>query len=65
MKVLAKAKRPVIILGSTALQRPDGTALFSVVSQLAEKTRAQAGVSSDWKVLNILHRVIFLFLFNN
>ena len=55
---MAKAKRPVIILGSTALQRPDGTALFSVVSQLSEKVRTQSGVASDWKVFNILHRVI-------
>lgn len=53
---LAKAKRPIIVLGSGALQRGDNAALFSVVSQLAQKIRVQSGCGEDWRVFNILHR---------
>lgn len=52
-KRLSEAKRPMIILGSTALQRPDGSSLYALVQQIA--LRAQK--ANDWKTLNILHRV--------
>jgi NADH dehydrogenase (ubiquinone) Fe-S protein 1 len=55
-EILAKSKRPMIILGSTALQRNDNGALFSAVSRLAEKVRTQSGIQQNWRVLNILHR---------
>lgn len=56
-KLLAKAKKPMIILGSSNLQRDDSDALFSVVARLAEKLRTQNGVDSqNWRVLNVLHR---------
>ena len=55
-ELLAKSKRPMIILGSTSLQRSDNEALFSVVSRLAEKVRSQGGVQPNWRVLNVLHR---------
>lgn len=56
-KVLAKSKKPIIILGSASLQRSDSAALFSLVSKLAHQVRSQSGCSEDWRVLNILHRV--------
>lgn len=52
-KTFKAAKRPMVILGSSMLQRADGAALLSAVSSLAQK--AQAG--GDWRVLNVLHRV--------
>jgi NADH dehydrogenase (ubiquinone) Fe-S protein 1 len=57
-KVLAGAKRPMIVLGSGMLQRPDGAALHSNVSTIAQNARAGLGAAGqDWRVLNILHRV--------
>lgn len=50
---LASARRPMIVLGSEALQRPDGTALHTLVQKIA----LQCQKSEDWKTLNILHRV--------
>jgi hypothetical protein len=44
-------------LGSGALQRKDNYALLSAASQLAHKLRANVD-SEDWRVFNILHRVI-------
>ena len=55
-ELLAKSKRPIIVLGSTTLQRNDNGALLSTVSRLAEKVRTQSGLQPDWRVFNILHR---------
>ncbi|KAG9335578.1 hypothetical protein JZ751_004482 [Albula glossodonta] len=55
-KVLAQAKRPVVVVGSACLQRADGAALHSAVSTIAQKARASSGVEDGWKVLNVLHR---------
>ncbi|XP_022237693.1 NADH-ubiquinone oxidoreductase 75 kDa subunit, mitochondrial-like [Limulus polyphemus] len=54
-KALAAAKKPIVVLGSIMFQRPDGAAIYSAVSQIAQKNQAKVG--PDWKVLNILHRV--------
>lgn len=56
-KVLAGAKKPVIVVGSTALQRPDGAAIHAAVSTLAQNVRVQSGCGNDWRVLNVLQRV--------
>ncbi|KAL4608921.1 NADH-ubiquinone oxidoreductase 75 kDa subunit, mitochondrial isoform X2, partial [Arapaima gigas] len=56
-KVLAQAKRPVVVVGSASLQRDDGAALHSIVSTIAQNARATSGVQDSWKVLNVLHRV--------
>jgi len=50
---LAEAKKPMIVVGSSLLARPDGGAIFMKVQQLAQKVRQ----SPDWRVLNVLHRV--------
>ncbi|CAL8309151.1 unnamed protein product [Merluccius merluccius] len=56
-QVLAAAKRPMVVVGSGALQRADGAAVLAAVSQLAHNARASSGVEDGWKVLNVLHRV--------
>ncbi|NWX88520.1 NDUS1 oxidoreductase, partial [Nothoprocta ornata] len=56
-KVLDQAKKPMVVVGSTALQRSDGAAIHAAVSSIAQNARTKSGVGSDWKVMNILHRV--------
>ncbi|MBN3312543.1 NDUS1 oxidoreductase, partial [Atractosteus spatula] len=56
-KVLSQAKKPMVVVGSTALQRGDGAAIHAAVSAIAESARASSGVQDSWKVLNVLHRV--------
>ncbi|KAM3917333.1 NADH-ubiquinone oxidoreductase 75 kDa subunit, mitochondrial [Leptodactylus fuscus] len=56
-KVLSQAKKPMIVVGSSALQRKDGPAIHAAVSSLAQNVRSSSGVPENWKVLNILHRV--------
>ncbi|KAM9380313.1 NADH-ubiquinone oxidoreductase 75 kDa subunit, mitochondrial isoform 1-T2 [Phaethornis superciliosus] len=56
-KVLDQAKKPMVVVGSAALQRTDGGAIHAAVSTIAQNARTKSGVDSDWKVLNILHRV--------
>ncbi|XP_073502493.1 NADH-ubiquinone oxidoreductase 75 kDa subunit, mitochondrial [Phyllobates terribilis] len=56
-KVLNQAKKPMIVVGSSALQRKDGAAIHAAVSTLAQNARSSSGVSENWKVLNILQRV--------
>lgn len=51
---LKAAKRPMIIVGSEALQRGDGSAVYGAVHQLALALQKD---KSDWKVFNVLHRV--------
>lgn len=54
---LAEAKRPMIVLGSGALQRADNSALFSLASRLSQKICEQNKCESDWRVFNVLHRL--------
>ncbi|XP_063788729.1 NADH-ubiquinone oxidoreductase 75 kDa subunit, mitochondrial [Pseudophryne corroboree] len=56
-KVLSQAKKPMVVVGSGALQRKDGAALHAAVSAIAQNARSSSGVAEEWKVLNILHRV--------
>lgn len=50
---LAAAQRPMIILGSAALQRSDGEAIYALVQQIALKCQKSENV----KTFNLLHRV--------
>nr|XP_012594313.1 NADH-ubiquinone oxidoreductase 75 kDa subunit, mitochondrial [Microcebus murinus] len=54
-QVLKEAKKPMVVLGSSALQRNDGAAILAAVSSIAQKIRMTSGVPGDWKVMNILH----------
>ncbi|NXK99453.1 NDUS1 oxidoreductase, partial [Mesembrinibis cayennensis] len=56
-KVLDQAKKPMVVVGSAALQRSDGAAIHAAVSTIAQNARTKSGVGSEWKVMNILHRV--------
>ncbi|KAM4025663.1 NADH-ubiquinone oxidoreductase 75 kDa subunit, mitochondrial [Anomaloglossus baeobatrachus] len=56
-KVLSQAKKPMIVVGSSALQRKDGAAIHAAVSTLSQNARSSSGVPENWKVLNILQRV--------
>ncbi|XP_077955963.1 NADH-ubiquinone oxidoreductase 75 kDa subunit, mitochondrial isoform X1 [Gasterosteus aculeatus] len=56
-QVLSAAKRPVVVVGSSALQREDGAAILRTVSTIAQNARTSSGVEEGWKVLNVLHRV--------
>uniref|UniRef100_G3PPN6 NADH-ubiquinone oxidoreductase 75 kDa subunit, mitochondrial n=1 Tax=Gasterosteus aculeatus aculeatus TaxID=481459 RepID=G3PPN6_GASAC len=53
--VLSAAKRPVVVVGSSALQREDGAAILRTVSTIAQNARTSSGVEEGWKVLNVLH----------
>ena len=48
----------MVVLGSSALQRSDGTAILAAVSNIAQNIRLSSGVTGDWKVMNILHRYV-------
>ncbi|XP_067649239.1 NADH-ubiquinone oxidoreductase 75 kDa subunit, mitochondrial-like [Haliotis asinina] len=56
-QTLNAAKKPIIVVGSSVLQREDGAAIHAAVSTLAENVRSNSGCGTDWKVLNVLHRV--------
>ncbi|XP_034549408.1 NADH-ubiquinone oxidoreductase 75 kDa subunit, mitochondrial-like [Notolabrus celidotus] len=56
-QVLAKSKRPVVVVGSSCLQREDGAAIMAAVSTISQNARVSSGVEETWKVLNVLHRV--------
>ncbi|OQV22638.1 NADH-ubiquinone oxidoreductase 75 kDa subunit, mitochondrial [Hypsibius exemplaris] len=58
-KDLAKAKKPMIIVGSSSLQDADGAAILANAIVLADKLKSGSSSGSsdhDWKVLNVLHR---------
>lgn len=60
-QVLDHAKKPMVVVGSAALQRSDGAAIHAAVSTIAQNARAKSGAGADWKVMNILHRFALKF----
>ena len=52
-QVLAVAERPMILLGSGAVARDDGAAVFGLARQVAEKN---CMIRDNWNGFNILHR---------
>ncbi|XP_031224847.1 NADH-ubiquinone oxidoreductase 75 kDa subunit, mitochondrial [Mastomys coucha] len=56
-KVLKEAKKPMVVLGSSALQRDDGAAILAAVSNVVQNIRVTTSVAAEWKVMNILHRI--------
>ncbi|XP_027146684.1 NADH-ubiquinone oxidoreductase 75 kDa subunit, mitochondrial [Larimichthys crocea] len=56
-QVLAKAAHPVVVVGSSCLQKEDGAAIMAAASTIAQNARISSGVEETWKVLNVLHRV--------
>ena len=51
-KVLSEAKNPVIILGTGALARSDGQAIFAAAKAIAEKYNV---IREGWNGFNVLH----------
>jgi NADH-quinone oxidoreductase subunit G len=51
---LTAAQRPMVIVGSGALTRPDGAAILAAVRALAERCNL---VKDGWNGFNVLHRV--------
>lgn len=47
----------MIVVGSSALQKEDGSALLKAAVSLANRLQATTRVEKSWKVLNVLHRV--------
>lgn len=60
LQVLAKAKHPVVVVGSSCLQSEDAAAVMAAVSTIAQNARVSSGVEETWKVLNVLHRSVCL-----
>lgn len=56
LQVLAKAKHPVVVVGSSCLQSEDAAAVMAAVSTIAQNAHVSSGVEETWKVLNVLHR---------
>ena len=54
-KDLAAAERPMVVVGSAALQRPDGEALHAAAAKLSHSVAGPKG--EGWRVFNVLHRV--------
>ena len=56
-KVLEAAERPMILLGSGAVARPDGAALIALARELAESVGAAGAKAPErWNGYNVLHR---------
>ena len=49
----------MVIVGSSILQRTDGASIFDLVFSLANKLKTSEQVPSDWRVLNVMHRVSY------
>jgi NADH dehydrogenase (ubiquinone) Fe-S protein 1 len=58
LQALHSAKKPLIVVGSSTLQRPDGAAIHRTVANIAQTARERCGCGEDWRVLNVLHRVM-------
>ena len=54
-KDLAAARRPMVVVGSAALQRPDGEALHAAAARLSHAVARPK--EEGWRVFNVLHRV--------
>jgi len=44
----------MVVVGSVALQRPDGAAIHRLTSDIASTANV---MDSDWRVMNVLQRV--------
>jgi len=55
-ETLKNAQKPMVIVGSAALQGPSGAALLKKVTSLAESLKKEVD-GEEWKTLNVLQRV--------
>lgn len=54
---MQSAKRPIIIVGSAALQRPDAAVVLAKVQKFCNQLRSKGSADPNWRVLNVLQRV--------
>merc|ERR1712130_652002 len=55
---LAKAKNPIVIVGSEALQREDGASVMAHVQRIASNLRQSSGCAEDWKIIRVVSEVV-------
>ena len=55
-KILQSARRPMIIVGSSAVEHPDAKAIFETVGSFVDKNAAKF-ITSEWQGYNVLQRV--------
>eukprot|EP00112_Aurelia_sp_Birch-Aquarium-sp1_P000914 Seg109.4 transcript_id=Seg109.4/GoldUCD/mRNA.D3Y31 product="NADH-ubiquinone oxidoreductase 75 kDa subunit mitochondrial" protein_id=Seg109.4/GoldUCD/D3Y31 len=55
-KVLMEAKNPVIIVGTNALNRADGSSLHGLCATISNSLKAKGNIDPQWRVLNVLQR---------
>ncbi|XP_011496020.1 PREDICTED: NADH-ubiquinone oxidoreductase 75 kDa subunit, mitochondrial [Ceratosolen solmsi marchali] len=53
--ILNNAKKPMVILGSEQLSRPDGAKILAEVQSLCKAINNSTKVPKYWKIMNILH----------
>ena len=51
------AKNPVIIVGTNALNRADGSSLHGLCATISNSLKSRGTVDPQWRILNVLHRV--------
>lgn len=54
-KTLAQAERPMIIVGSAAVEHPDAKAIYETVGAFVEKNKGKF-ITSEWNGYNVLQR---------
>lgn len=54
-KKLAKAERPMIIVGSSAVEHPDAKAIYETIGAFVEKNKANF-ITPEWNGYNVLQR---------
>ncbi|KAL8831471.1 MAG: hypothetical protein Q9191_000843 [Dirinaria sp. TL-2023a] len=54
-KILQNAKRPMIIVGSSAVEHPDSKAIFETIGSFVDKNAANF-LTPDWQGYNVLQR---------
>ena len=55
------AKNPVIIVGTNALNRTDGSKLHGLCATISNSLKSRGKVDAQWRILNVLHRVCLLY----
>lgn len=56
-ETLKNAERPMIVVGTSALQGPSGAGILKACTALAEKLQKPEEDGESWKVFNVLHKV--------
>ena len=50
-------QKPIIIVGTSALQGPSAPGILKAVTALAEKLQKKDENGEEWKVFNVLHKL--------